>query len=94
MRDATRPHHDSNPTVTRQRRLRRFTGTVERYRRQMSTPRSVDTTPYHIWTDALHALALARVTSNDWDRGTYVRWAILSACVTFGTRPGARSLPA
>ena len=49
----------------------------------MNTPRSVDTTPYHIWTDALHARALARVTSNEWNGGTYVRWAILSACVAF-----------
>jgi hypothetical protein len=34
---------------------------------------------YHLWTDALHARELARQTNNRWDRGTYVRWAIVTA---------------
>lgn len=34
---------------------------------------------YHLWTDALHARELARQAGNKWDRGTYVRWAIVTA---------------
>jgi hypothetical protein len=45
----------------------------------MFLSRSVDNTPYHIWTDALHGRALARQARNEWDRGTYVRWTIISA---------------
>jgi len=37
---------------------------------------------YHIWTDALHARALAHETSNRWDRGTYVRWTIITAWIS------------
>jgi hypothetical protein len=47
------------------------------------TPRSVETPHYHIWTDALHARRLARDAGNEWDRGTYVRWAIASAWTAF-----------
>ena len=36
---------------------------------------------YHIWTDALHARQLSKQTNNKWDRGTYVRWTILTAWV-------------
>jgi hypothetical protein len=34
---------------------------------------------YHLWSDALHARELARQTNNKWDRGTYVRWTIITA---------------
>ena len=33
----------------------------------------------HLWSDALHARALAHQARNDWDRGTYVRWTVTSA---------------
>ncbi len=36
---------------------------------------------YHIWTDALHARALSHEASNRWDRGTYVRWTLMTAWV-------------
>lgn len=36
---------------------------------------------YHLWTDALHARTLANQARNKWDRGTYVRWAILTSWV-------------
>jgi hypothetical protein len=49
----------------------------------MGAPKSVDSTNYHVWTDAIHARALARQTNNEWDRGTYVRWAIISSCTAF-----------
>lgn len=42
-------------------------------------PKIVDSAHYHVWTDALHARELARQAKNNWDRGTYVRWAITSA---------------
>lgn len=42
--------------------------------------RSVDTPHYHVWTDALHARELARKTKDRWNRGSYVRWTIVSAC--------------
>jgi len=38
----------------------------------------IDTPHYHLWTDALHARALANQANNHWDRGTYVRWAIIT----------------
>lgn len=38
------------------------------------------TTPiYHLWCDALHARTLARQTTDDWMRGTYVRWTVITA---------------
>lgn len=40
----------------------------------MYTPKIVTTPHYHIWTDALHARALAHQARNRWDKGTYVRW--------------------
>lgn len=43
----------------------------------------VESTQYHLWTDALHGRSLARQANNDWDRGTYVRWTILSAWSAF-----------
>jgi hypothetical protein len=39
----------------------------------------VESNHYHLWTDALHARELAKQTDNRWDRGTYVRWAIITA---------------
>lgn len=43
----------------------------------------VESAQYHLWTDALHGRALARQAKNNWDRGTYVRWTILSAWSAF-----------
>jgi hypothetical protein len=43
------------------------------------TPKLVETPHYHIWTDALHGRALAQQTANRWDRGTYVRWTVITA---------------
>lgn len=45
----------------------------------------IDSTQYHLWTDALHARVLARQTQNAWDRGAYVRWSVLSAWTAFET---------
>lgn len=42
-------------------------------------PKLVTSLHYHIWTDALHARALAHQAQNKWDRGTYVRWCITTA---------------
>lgn len=39
----------------------------------------VDSNHYHLWSDALHARALAHQTKNRWDRGTYIRWCINTA---------------
>ena len=41
----------------------------------------VENNHYHVWTDALHARELARRTKNKWDRGTYVRWTLMSAWI-------------
>lgn len=46
-------------------------------------PKIVESSHYHIWTDALHAQALAHQARNNWDRGTYVRWAITTAWTAF-----------
>lgn len=48
-------------------------------------PKLVTTSHYHLWTDALHARALAHQALNDWDRGTYVRWAVNTAWTAFET---------
>ena len=48
-------------------------------------PKLVTTSHYHLWTDALHARALAHQARNDWDRGTYVRWAVNTAWTAFET---------
>jgi hypothetical protein len=45
----------------------------------------VTTTHYHLWTDALHARALATQARNTWDRGAYVRWAVNTAWTVFET---------
>lgn len=45
--------------------------------------RSVESSEYHVWTDALHARELARQTPDRWDRGSYVRWSITSAWTAF-----------
>jgi hypothetical protein len=42
-------------------------------------PKVVESPHYHVWTDALHARALAHQAQNRWDRGTYVRWAITTS---------------
>jgi len=42
-------------------------------------PKIVENAHYHLWTDALHARALARQAHNKWDRGTYIRWTITTA---------------
>lgn len=39
----------------------------------------VDNNHYHLWTDALHARALAHQANNKWDRGTYIRWTLTTA---------------
>jgi hypothetical protein len=44
------------------------------------TPKIVETPHCHVWTDALHAKALAHQARNKWDRGTYVRWCVMTAC--------------
>lgn len=41
----------------------------------------IENNHYHIWTDALHARALSHEASNRWDRGTYVRWTVMTAWV-------------
>ncbi len=43
----------------------------------------VDSLNYHLWTDALHGRALAREAENAWDRGTYVRWTVITAWTAF-----------
>lgn len=45
----------------------------------MTFPKIVQSSHYHLWTDALHARALARQAQNRWDRGTYVRWSVTTA---------------
>lgn len=42
-------------------------------------PKIVENAHYHLWTDALHARALANQARNKWDRGTYVRWTVTTA---------------
>jgi len=46
-------------------------------------PELVDTPSNHLWTDALHARALASQTSNKWNRDTYVRWTVTTAWTAF-----------
>lgn len=41
----------------------------------------VENNHYHIWTDALHARALSHETNNRWDKGTYVRWTIMTSWI-------------
>lgn len=48
-------------------------------------PKLVTSTHYHLWTDALHARALAAQSRNTWDRGAYVRWAVNTAWTVFET---------
>lgn len=38
---------------------------------------------YHIWTDALHLRELGRQTTDKWNRGTYVRAAVVMAWTAF-----------
>lgn len=46
----------------------------------MSSSRGfINTAHYHLWTDTLHARALAHQVRNHWDRGTYVRWTVINA---------------
>jgi len=48
-------------------------------------PIVVDSTQCHLWTDALHAQALARQARNKWDRGTYVRFCVTTAWTALET---------
>ena len=41
----------------------------------------IENNHYHIWTDALHARALSHEANNRWDRGTYVRWTLMTAWI-------------
>jgi hypothetical protein len=41
----------------------------------------VESNHYHVWTDAIHARQLAKQTNNKWDRGTYVRWTLLTCWI-------------
>lgn len=45
-------------------------------------PKIVTSPHYHLWSDALHGRALARQANNRWDRGTYVRWTVITAWTT------------
>lgn len=45
----------------------------------MPFPKIVENPHYHLWTDALHGRALAKQAKNRWDRGTYVRWTVMTA---------------
>jgi len=36
---------------------------------------------YLVWTDALHARELSRQANNRWDKGTYVRWTLISCWI-------------
>lgn len=46
-------------------------------------PKVVSSPHYHLWTDALHARALAHQARNRWDRGAYVRWTVNTAWTAF-----------
>ena len=48
-------------------------------------PKLITTSHYHLWSDALHARALAHQARNDWDKGTYVRWTVNTAWTAFET---------
>jgi len=50
---------------------------------QAGSPKFVDSAHYHLWTDALHGRALTRQAKNKWDRGTYVRWTVITAWTVF-----------
>jgi hypothetical protein len=41
----------------------------------------VTTPEYHLWTDALHARKLAEDTKDEWNQGTYVRFAVIFAWI-------------
>ena len=41
----------------------------------------IENNHYHIWTDALHARALSHEANNRWDRGTYVRWTLMTSWI-------------
>ena len=45
--------------------------------------KSVESPHYHVWTDALYARFLAQAATNDWDRGSLVRWCVGSAWTAF-----------
>lgn len=48
-------------------------------------PVVIDSTQCHLWTDALHARALAREAKNKWDRGTYVRFCVTTVWIALET---------
>lgn len=41
----------------------------------------VESNHYHLWTDVLHARELSKQTDNKLDRGSYIRWAIITAWI-------------
>jgi hypothetical protein len=45
----------------------------------MKYSKIVEIPHHHLWTDALHARVLAHKARNKWDRGSYVRWAVITA---------------
>jgi len=45
----------------------------------MKHAKVVESPHHHLWSDALHGRALAHQALNDWDRGTYVRWTVMTA---------------
>ncbi len=45
----------------------------------MNHQKIIDSPHYHLWTDTLHARALAQQAQNKWDRGTYVRWVVTTS---------------
>lgn len=47
----------------------------------MNYPKLVESQHYHIWTDALHARSLAKQANNRWDRGTYIRWTLITSWI-------------
>lgn len=52
-----------------------------RYMRGANMLKLIENNHYHIWTDALHARALSHETNNRWDRGTYVRWTLMTSWI-------------
>lgn len=59
----------------------RMAGERGRYMCGAAMLKLIENNHYHIWTDALHARALSHETNNRWDRGTYVRWTVMTSWV-------------
>jgi hypothetical protein len=43
------------------------------------TIKLITDTKYHLWCDALHSRELARTATDNWMKGSYVRWTITTA---------------